>query len=364
MVYTENADDDIAAEEDEDEIEEITNANDEPQQDEEEEPFHGFDPQIVSVKSISNNNNIDHLNNDSNSQGASANTMSNDIFDSLCELNDENDEQNDLADIQIEPNIIDFESTSHLTSKASQSNVESDKDKTPATIVITEEDNETEKQPQQHSSHIPIIPAPGAPKSNTSSSIQTKRKQVQDSQVDQGANVTTQLSLKPITELVDPKPADPVPKTHQNLVISSPMTVQQPPISQPEPPPPSTELTCSFCNKKFSLQTDLISHLTSSGHINAKIDPTPENIADGYLSYTTTTTVNWNKDNPQITKKIRSMCLSCGKTFGKVEQVKIHLNVHYGDNIYTCRFCEKVFTNFTVFDVSKLVGSYIISNIN
>ena len=103
------------------------------------------------------------LNNDSNSQGASENTMSNDIFDSLCELNDENDEQNDLADIQIEPNIIDFESTSHLTSKASQSNVEGDKDKTPATIVITEEDNDTAKQPQQHSSHIPIIPAPGAP---------------------------------------------------------------------------------------------------------------------------------------------------------------------------------------------------------
>ena len=114
LVYTENADDDIAADEDDDEVKEITNVNKEPPLEEEEEPFHGFDPQIVSVKSISNNNNLDHLNNDSNSAGSS-NALSKDIFDNLCELNDdENDTQNDLADIQIEPNIIDFDSTTNF----------------------------------------------------------------------------------------------------------------------------------------------------------------------------------------------------------------------------------------------------------
>ena len=346
MVYTENADDDIAADEDDDEVKEITNNNREPALDEEEEPFHGFDPQIVSVKSISNNNNIDHMNNDSNS-GASSNTLSKDIFDSLCELNDDNDDtQNDLADIQIEPNIIDFESTANLTSKdTTQKEDDFNPKNPPATIVITEESNK-----QQHSSHIPIIPVPAAPKQNSNSVVQTKKKSTESIIDGSSPTVTSQLSLKPITELVEPKASiESIPKSHQtNLIISSPMTVQQPPNSQPSPPPPSTELTCSFCNKKFSKQSNLICHLTSSGHINVPINPSPENISDGYLTYTTAS----SQINSQGQKRTRAMCLSCGKTFAKVEQVKIHLNVHYGDNIYTCRFCEKVFTNFTVFDVS------------
>ena len=346
MVYTENADDDIAVdEEDEDEIKEITNHNKEMNQDEEEEPFHGFDPQIVSVKSISNNNNLDHMNNDSNSGGSSSNApLSKDIFDNLCD--DSDDAQNDLADIQIEPNIIDFDSTSNLTSKDAPLKGEGDHEKSPATIVITEDHNE---QPKQHSSHIPIIPVPAAPKPNSSTLIQTKKNQTSHAGVGCGTNTTTsQLSLKPINELVEHKsPPESIPKTHQNLLGSSQMTVQQPPTSQPSPPPPSTELTCSFCNKKFNLQANLISHLTTSGHINAPINPTAENITDGYLTYTITS-------NSQLKpSRTRAMCLSCGKTFAKVEQVKIHLNVHYGDNIYTCRFCEKVFTNFTVFDVSS-----------
>ena len=350
LVYTENADDDIAADEDDDEVKEITNVNKEPPLEEEEEPFHGFDPQIVSVKSISNNNNLDHLNNDSNSAGSS-NALSKDIFDNLCELNDdENDAQNDLADIQIEPNIIDFDSTTNLTSKDM---VEKDKlgtssKKSPSTIIINEEDSQDKEK--NHTSHIPIIPVPAAPTPNTNATIQTKKKPNSVSNGGTSPNITSQLSLKPITELVEPKTIETVPKSHQSQVMSSPMTVQQPPVSsQPSPPPPSTELTCSFCNKKFSSQSSLISHLTSSGHINVPINPTTENIADGYLTYTTASSQN----NPQAPRKTRSMCLSCGKTFGKVEQVKIHLNVHYGDNIYTCRFCEKVFTNFTVFDVSK-----------
>ena len=132
--------------------------------------------------------------------------------------------------------------------------------------------------------------------------------------------------------------------------------LQQPPVSQPSPPAPSTELTCSFCNQKFSQQSALISHLTSSGHVNVPINPTSENITDGYLTYLLNT-----QGNPAV-KRTRSMCLSCGKTFGKVEQVKIHLNVHYGDNIYTCRFCEKVFTNFSVFDVSSILTHRIIKS--
>ena len=49
--------------------------------------------------------------------------------------------------------------------------------------------------------------------------------------------------------------------------------------------------------------------------------------------------------------KTKFTCLSCGKMFGKEGQVKIHLNVHYGDNIYNCRFCEKVFANYMTFEV-------------
>ena len=48
--------------------------------------------------------------------------------------------------------------------------------------------------------------------------------------------------------------------------------------------------------------------------------------------------------------KTKHMCLSCGKLFGKEPQVKIHLNVHYGDNIYNCRFCEKVFASYNAFE--------------
>ena len=50
--------------------------------------------------------------------------------------------------------------------------------------------------------------------------------------------------------------------------------------------------------------------------------------------------------------KTKFMCLSCGKMFGKEQQVKIHLNVHYGDNIYNCRFCEKIFANYATFEVN------------
>ena len=50
--------------------------------------------------------------------------------------------------------------------------------------------------------------------------------------------------------------------------------------------------------------------------------------------------------------RLKYMCLSCGKMFGKEQPVKIHLNVHYGDNIYNCRFCEKVFANYSAFEVN------------
>ena len=372
MVYTENADDDIAEPEDEDdddEVEEITNQditiqeenNNNNHEDEEDEgPFHGFDPQIVSVKSISNNNNnLDNLNGDSNGAASSTSvSLSKDIFDRLCQLNDGDDDNgdgqnDDLADIQIEPNIIDYEGgSSPLEEESSKTNTNTPTVKataTPATIVVTESTSKP-----QHTPHIPIVPVPAAPKTSADGPLVQYKKKNQlekPAPAEGGSNTSSptsiQLRPKPITELTDPKPKVEEGSSTGNVIITpSPMVIQQQ-STHPTPPPPSTELTCSFCNCKFTGQTALMIHLTSSGHINVpSLDPTPENIADGYLTYTTT-----SQGNPQL-KRIRSMCLSCGKTFGKVEQVKIHLNVHYGDNIYTCRFCEKVFTNFTVFDVS------------
>ena len=172
---------------------------------------------------------------------------------------DDNATQNDLADIQIEPNIIDFDSTANLDGKRLPEKEKSGMNakKSPVTIVING-DNGQEKE-QNHTSHIPIIPVPAAPKSNASATIQTKKTQTLVNNGETSPNITSQLSLKPITELVEPKTVESVPKSHQSQAVSSPMTVQQPPVSsQPSPPPPSTELTCSFCNKKFSSQSSLI----------------------------------------------------------------------------------------------------------
>ena len=99
-------------------------------------------------------------------------------------------------------------------------------------------------------------------------------------------------------------------------------------------------MTFSFCNGKFDNQTDLLAHLTAN-HVPASVTPSASDLDAGHVSFTAPTS-----------GKSKFMCLSCGKCFGKEAQVKIHLNVHFGDNIYTCRFCEKVFTNFTLFDVS------------
>lgn len=59
------------------------------------------------------------------------------------------------------------------------------------------------------------------------------------------------------------------------------------------------------------------------------------------------------------------MCLFCGKTFNKMQQVKIHMNVHNGDNIYNCRFCDRVFANLNAFSVGGIDSfrkSYLIWN--
>ena len=103
--------------------------------------------------------------------------------------------------------------------------------------------------------------------------------------------------------------------------------------------------TCSFCNGKKTSQEDLIKHL--SQHVNfGGTKPNSNDMEKGYMSFKTPSVIQsgaW---------KTKFMCMSCGKMFGKEQQVKIHLNVHYGDNIYNCRFCEKVFANYNTFEVS------------
>ena len=75
-------------------------------------------------------------------------------------------------------------------------------------------------------------------------------------------------------------------------------------------------------------------------------------IEKGYMSFKTPSVVQTGMWKTKFT------CLSCGKMFGKEGQVKIHLNVHYGDNIYNCRFCEKVFANYMTFEVSFISFSF------
>ena len=68
---------------------------------------------------------------------------------------------------------------------------------------------------------------------------------------------------------------------------------------------------------------------------------------NGYMSFKVPSQIHAGQ------MRLKYMCLSCGKMFGKEQPVKIHLNVHYGDNIYNCRFCEKVFANYSAFEVSN-----------
>ena len=147
-------------------------------------------------------------------------------------------------------------------------------------------------------------------------------------------SVTSSVTLSPVVSRTTPvtgvSPATAAMAKHSVNLAS---------VSKPDFSLLPTKLTCSFCNSKFDTQTELISHLTSN-HVPGTVQPSQEDLDNGHVTFVTA-------------GKSKSMCLSCGKCFGKEAQVKIHLNVHFGDNIYTCRFCEKVFTNFPVFDVSS-----------
>ena len=110
----------------------------------------------------------------------------------------------------------------------------------------------------------------------------------------------------------------------------------------PPMPPPSSTFTCSFCNVRFNEQSALIGHLAS--HVAFSTQPTSDDLAKGYFTFAVAAAG---------VQKTKSMCLSCGKSFNKEPQVKIHLNVHNGDNIYNCRFCEKVFANYSAFEVCQ-----------
>ncbi len=118
--------------------------------------------------------------------------------------------------------------------------------------------------------------------------------------------------------------------------------------------------TCSFCNTKLQGQSNLIGHLGQHVNFGANGSPKPEDVEKGYMSIQVNVT---NPSTNQQVAKTKFMCLSCGKMFGKEPQVKIHLNVHYGDNIYNCRFCEKVFANYSAFEVINLIWSYVLITI-
>jgi hypothetical protein len=138
--------------------------------------------------------------------------------------------------------------------------------------------------------------------------------------------------------LILPIPATPV----QPKLPDQPVPPQ--PSSVPRPPPMTSTFTCSFCNVRFNEQSVLIAHLSS--HVTFTTPPSDEDIDKGYFTFSV-----------MGGQRTKSMCLFCGKTFNKEPQVKIHLNVHNGDNIYNCRFCEKVFANYSTFEVSLKLSS-------
>lgn len=108
---------------------------------------------------------------------------------------------------------------------------------------------------------------------------------------------------------------------------------------------PSVTFHCSFCNTKHESQEVLLKHLSQHVNFHGSV-PSSNDLQKGFMSFNVPSQVQ------KGVLKTKFMCLSCGKLFGKEPQVKIHMNVHYGDNIYNCRFCEKVFANYSAFEVS------------
>uniref|UniRef100_A0A0K2T1G1 Zinc finger protein 62 homolog [Danio rerio] n=1 Tax=Lepeophtheirus salmonis TaxID=72036 RepID=A0A0K2T1G1_LEPSM len=97
-----------------------------------------------------------------------------------------------------------------------------------------------------------------------------------------------------------------------------------------------TIYTCSFCSAKFKQQEYLFNHL--SDHVNIPKSVQKEDYQKGYFVF-------------YFTSRLKAMCLFCGKIFASESQVKIHINIHYDENIYNCRFCEKVFSDFKNFEL-------------
>lgn len=243
QVYTENAEDD-EIEEDSDSV---------------------FGPQIVSVKTLStpfNNNGQD-----------------NHGFGNY--VDDDEKYEDDLEEIQIEPDIIDN--------------------------MMMEQDQQQQQQQKGHHNLPPVQPT----------------------QKQHHINI----------------PTIPMPPMKRKLPV---LTVKPPEQLLQKEPPQQTQAviyTCSFCNVRFSQQILLVTHLNQ--HVNfAGSQPTPEDLHKGFM----TVNVPVNSGQGPCGNRVKFMCLSCGKMFGREQQVKIHLNVHYGDNIYNCRFCEKVFANFNAFE--------------
>ncbi|CAB4067214.1 KRAB [Lepeophtheirus salmonis] len=96
-------------------------------------------------------------------------------------------------------------------------------------------------------------------------------------------------------------------------------------LAQKHTPPP-----------KFKQQEYLFNHL--SDHVNIPKSVQKEDYQKGYFVF-------------YFTSRLKAMCLFCGKIFASESQVKIHINIHYDENIYNCRFCEKVFSDFKNFEL-------------
>ena len=50
----------------------------------------------------------------------------------------------------------------------------------------------------------------------------------------------------------------------------------------------------------------------------------------------------------------RLICISCGKNYTTMYNMRQHRNIHTGKNLYTCRYCGKSFTHKHIWEVSSV----------
>ena len=153
------------------------------------------------------------------------------------------------------------------------------------------------------------------------------------------AATPTLAQLTPTLFLSPSSSSSASPPQQQPSATSTPLASPQ--ITLPNKPVlpinSKTLFSCSFCQHKFQDQQDFIGHLCSCHAVS--VNPSPEDFIKGYVPVD-------ESEHPGFTVA----CLYCGKLFEKEKQMRIHKNVHLDENTYNCRFCNKIFSDFKIFE--------------